>query len=206
MGAAIQLPFVEHTVPSAASSDDRESQSGALDWQGTTLSFEVHGNQMHHSIWSLGHRFGEAQHPGPHQSLVLGCTNGGLRNKEALAVAQGPGIWTYSETHLSSITQVSSGKALKHAARQENRLLRPFFSAPAPLRSRSDWAGTWTGVVCTSDFCSKPPPSFKLNGHQICGTLVAFWPPSIKLGPTVSLWCHFTVCPVVPLGRVPQRS
>ncbi|CAL1170378.1 unnamed protein product [Cladocopium goreaui] len=172
MGAAIQLPFVEHTVPSAASSDDRESQSGALDWQGTTLSFEVHGNQMHHSIWSLGHRFGEAQHPGPHQSLVLGCTNGGLRNKEALAVAQGPGIWTYSETHLSSITQVSSGKALKHAARQENRLLRPFFSAPAPLRSRSDWAGTWTGVVCTSDFCSKQlqvewPPDLWNSGRVL---------------------------------------
>lgn len=172
MGAAIQLPFVEHTVPSAASSDDRESQSGALDWQGATLSFEVHGNQMHHSIWSLGHRFGEAQHPGPHQSLVLGCTNGGLRNKEALAVAQGPGIWTYSETHLSSITQVSSGKALKHAARQENRLLRPFFSAPAPLRSRSDWAGTWTGVVCTSDFCSKQlqvewPPDLWNSGRVL---------------------------------------
>ena len=114
-----------------------------------------HDSELH-TLWSSGHRFGEASHPGPYSSLVIGSTNpGGLRNKEALAVAQGPGIWTYSETHLSAFTQVTSSKALKSVARKEQRLLRTYFSAPAPLRSRSNWAGTWTGVACTSDFSSK---------------------------------------------------
>ena len=149
-GMAFQLPFAEQNVPSAASTDDCECQSGALAGPAETWNLHQLASATHHQ-WSLGHRFG------PHKHLVIGSTNpGGLRSKEALAVAQGPGIWTYSETQLSAFTQVSSGKALRHAARQTNRLLRTHFGAPAPLRSRSDWAGTWTGVACTSDFSSKP--------------------------------------------------
>ena len=40
-----------------------------------------------------GLRVGEASHPGPPNSLLIGTTNpGGLRNKELLAVGQGCGI------------------------------------------------------------------------------------------------------------------
>lgn len=66
----------------------------------------------------------------------------------------------------------SSSKAVKFAARQDNRLLRTYFGAPAPLRSRSDWAGTWTGVACTSDFGSKQlrkdwPPDLWNSGRVL---------------------------------------
>lgn len=103
-----------------------------------------------------GQRIGEASHPGPCDVLTIGTTNpGGLRNKEWLAVDQGCGIWTYSETQLSRVTQFSTAKALKYYAQQVGRHLQVHFGAPAPLRARSTWAGSWTGVACTSDFSSK---------------------------------------------------
>ncbi|CAL1166621.1 unnamed protein product [Cladocopium goreaui] len=103
-----------------------------------------------------GQRIGEANHPGPLEFLTIGTTNpGGLRNKEQLAVEQGSGIWSYSETHLSKVTQISAAKALKFHAANEGRHLRVHFGAPAALRARSSWAGTWTGVACTSDHSSK---------------------------------------------------
>ncbi|CAL1128806.1 unnamed protein product, partial [Cladocopium goreaui] len=92
----------------------------------------------------------------PSDVLTIGTTNpGGLRNKEWLAVDQGCGIWTYSETQLSRVTQFSTAKALKYYAQQVGRHLQVHFGAPAPLRARSTWAGSWTGVACTSDFSSK---------------------------------------------------
>ena len=103
-----------------------------------------------------GQRIGEATHPGPLEFLTIGTTNpGGLRNKEQLAVEQGSGIWSYAETHLSKVTQCSATKALKHHAASEGRFLRVHHGAPAPLRARSTWAGTWTGVTCTSDHSSR---------------------------------------------------
>eukprot|EP00435_Cladocopium_sp_Y103_P062884 s241_g24.t1 len=104
----------------------------------------------------VGQRVGEARHPGPQDTLLIGSTNpGGLRSRELLAVEQGPGIWTYAETQLSRVTQHSSAKALRHHATQASRHLRVHHSAPAALRARSTWAGSWTGVTCTSDFSSK---------------------------------------------------
>ena len=173
-GAAFQMPLAELSVPSAASSDDCDHRSGAAeatDGHWTDLADLVQPDGELHDHWSSGHRCGEASHPGPPHNLVIGCTNpGGLRSKEALAIAQGPGIWTYSETQLSAVTQVSSSKALKYAARLDHRLLRTFFCVPATLRSRSDWAGTWTGVACTSDFSSKQlqidwPPDLWQSGR-----------------------------------------
>ena len=139
---------------------------------------------------------GRLIHPGPYKHLVIGSTNpGGLRSKEALAVAQGPGIWTYSETQLSAFTQVSSGKALRHAARQTNRLLRTHFGAPAPLRSRSDWAGTWTGVACTSDFSSK---------HLQIDWPVDLWNSGRVLATQHQIGCHnITVVSLYGLPRGP---
>ena len=150
-------PFAEHFQPSAASAsaDDRELRS------------EVHaGTRADTTLldllndppppWFRGVRLGEASHPGPFTDLCLGCTNpSGLRGKESLAVGLGPGIWTFSETHLSSITQGTASRALKASARDHGRLVRPHHGAPAPLRSRSSWAGTHTGVLCLSDHKSQ---------------------------------------------------
>eukprot|EP00435_Cladocopium_sp_Y103_P064826 s87_g26.t1 len=103
-----------------------------------------------------GCRIGEAAHPGPEGVLTIGTTNpGGLRGKELLAVEQGSGIWTYAETQFCRITQVSAAKALKYHASSQGRYLRVHHGAPAPFRARSNWAGSWTGVACTSDICSK---------------------------------------------------
>lgn len=75
-------------------------------------------------------------HPPPTSAIS------GLRSKEAVAIAQGPGIWTYSETQLSAITQVSTSKALKYA-------------------------GTWTGVACNSGFGLK---QLCIDRHGILAT------------------------------------
>ena len=115
--------------------------------------------EPHHPLWHghlQGLRIGEALHPGPTEFLTVGTSNpGGLPNKELLAVGQGSGIWSYSETHLSAVTQASAAKAFKYHASQEGRHLRVHFGAPVALRSRSTWAGTWSGTACTSDFSSK---------------------------------------------------
>ena len=113
-------------------------------------------------------RIGEAAHPGPilleddfeatpDQSidptlLQIGCSNtAGLRQKEPQAISLGPGIWAYTETQLSSITQPNCAARLRALAHQQQRHLRVFAGAPARLRSRSQWAGSWTGVLITSD-------------------------------------------------------
>ena len=132
-------PFAARYVPSTAPSGDCDLQSGALGTKNIPLSWPSHG----YADETL--RFGEALHPGP---LTLGCTNpGGLRSKEALAIDQGPGIWSYSETQLSSFTQRSAAKALTSLARQQDRRLRTMFGSPAPLTPRSSWAGSWSGVA-----------------------------------------------------------
>ena len=150
--AALALPFAELKVLSAAPLvGDCDSRSGADKLQccfGEALQLPF--------SWQSGARIGEASHPGPSSTVVVGCSNpGGLRNKEQHAIDQGVGIWSYSETHLSTYTQITAARALKKAARDQGRLLRTYFSAPAPLRNRSTWAGKHTGVAVTSDFRSK---------------------------------------------------
>ena len=121
----------------------------------------------------LGCRVGEASHPGPDDYVVLGTTNtGGLRQKEQLAIEQGSGIWTYAETQLSSVTIPSSAAALRYHAKSHNRHVRSHFSAPAPLRNRSSWAGSWTGVACVTDHFSKQlqlpwPPTMWESGRVL---------------------------------------
>eukprot|EP00435_Cladocopium_sp_Y103_P040678 s434_g11.t1 len=170
IGSASHLPFAALNVHSAASSDACEMRSGAgvaaadncwgsLDTLLVVSAVVINSGEQVISPGSpglCGQRLGEATHPGPLDLLTVGTTNpGGLRQKEPLAIEQGGGIWSYSETHLSGVTQKSSTRALKACARQDNRHLRVHHGAPAPLRSRSDWAGTYTGVTTTSDFCSK---------------------------------------------------
>jgi hypothetical protein len=120
-----------------------------------------------------GQRIGEATHPGPMEFLTIGVTNpSGLRNKEQLAVEQGSGIWSYSETQLSTVTQKTLAKALKFHAANAGRHLRVHYGAPATLRARSTWAGTWAGVACTSDHSSKAlqvpwPDDFWTSGRVL---------------------------------------
>eukprot|EP00438_Fugacium_kawagutii_P007292 Skav235686 [mRNA] locus=scaffold280:101237:102061:+ [translate_table: standard] len=146
IGLASSHPLAEHLVPSTAPLGDCEFQSGAL--SGRT----VYGHTDVGGPFEVC-RVGEASHPGPYQNIVLGCSNpSGLRNRESLAIGQGPGIWTYSETQFSNLTQISSARALRAAARMADRHVRPVFGAPATLRPRSTWAGSWTGVACISDY------------------------------------------------------
>ena len=56
-------------------------------------------------------RVGEARHPGPELEmdhlLTAGISKpGGVRNKEDLILALGPGLWTMTETQLSSVTRI----------------------------------------------------------------------------------------------------
>ena len=103
-----------------------------------------------------GHRYGEARHPGPdseHGLFTISTPNpSGLRSKESLVADWGPGIHNFSETQLSVITQPSVARQLRFCAKQQGRQLRVHVGAPAPIRSGSRWAGTWTGVLVASDF------------------------------------------------------
>ena len=105
----------------------------------------------------IGQRIGEASHPGPaHQfPLRISTSNpGGLRGKEAHIIDLGPGIHQMSETHLSSVTGPRSASTCKHLARAHNRQVQFHTGSNAPLRQRSTWAGTWTGVATLSDLTS----------------------------------------------------
>eukprot|EP00435_Cladocopium_sp_Y103_P015024 s295_g3.t1 len=125
-----------------------------------------------------GLRIGEASHPGPPDLLTIGSTNpSGLRGKELLAIDQGGGIWHYAESQLSSVTQASAAKSLKYHAGQVGRHVRVHHSAPAALRSRSTWAGAWSGITCTSDFPSK--------------RLQVDWPPDVWSSGRVLATQHF---------------
>ena len=186
--SAWSQPFAVHFVPSTAPPGDRDLPSGALGSKNTFLA------QVSLGHFQSTYRIGEAAHPGPLEGITLGCTNpGGLRLKESLAVGLGQGLWTYSETQLSSYTQRSSAKAIRALARENSRVIRPFFGAPAPLRSRSTWAGSWTGVACLSDF-----PGKKLEIE---------WPPDLWASGRVLATQHFigsSVLTVVSLYGLPR--
>ena len=86
----------------------------------------------------------------------MGTTNpSGLRGKEAHLIDHGPGIWHLSETQLSPITAPICKRRISALGNQQQRLIRCTTGSPAPLRGRSSWAGSWTGVMIASDFPSK---------------------------------------------------
>ena len=91
------------------------------------------------------HRWGEALHPGPHDGVStivqFGFSNpSGLRKKEEIAVGLGPGIWSFSETHLSQVTQRSCASSLKQLAAAAGRDLKVHLGAPVAPRPHSEWA------------------------------------------------------------------
>ena len=134
-------------------------------------------------------RIGEASNPGPTDTLWLGTTNpSGFRGKESLALDWGPGLWHLSETQLSASSFAASRASLRSQGQAQHRNIRVLAGAPAPLRSGSSWAGSWTGVLTFGDFPAKPlaltwtPGAFETGrvqatqhfvaGHQIITTNV----------------------------------
>ena len=97
-------------------------------------------------------RIGEARHPGP--SLVhFGASKpAGLRRKELHACELGPGVWSFSETQLSNVTQKTCIAQLKSIAHGAHRDVRVYHGAPVQTRVNSTWAGSWSGVSVLSDF------------------------------------------------------
>ena len=141
-------------------------------------------------IWSgmgscSGFRFGEADNPGPNASFCLSTSNpSGLRAKEGIVCEFPPGIHCVAESQLSNVTLPTSAGTLRSLARKQNRSLRVMTGAPAAIRSHSSWAGTWTGVLATSDFPSRgltiewPPGVFEsgrvlLTYHDVGGLPVS---------------------------------
>ena len=109
-------------------------------------------------------RVGEAANPGPDddnpcnaQYLTVATSNpSGFRGKEELLLGQGCGIFHLSETQLSHVTGPSSIKRLAALGRDQQRHIRTVHGAYAPLRANSLWAGSWTGVLISSDFPVQP--------------------------------------------------
>ena len=142
-------PLARHFTVSSATQVDREHGSGA----------RFGSVPEHLACCFAGIRVGEASHPGPatDQDMLLnvGLSNpGGLRAKEDIVLQMGPGIWTMAETQLSTVTTRNSARSFKSGGRKLQRVLRPHYSHPAPLRQGSNWAGKWTGVCTISDWPS----------------------------------------------------
>ena len=122
------------------------------------------------------HPWGEALNPGPSDDPGLfwvGFSNpSGLRGKEDTALSLGCGVWSFSETQLSAVTQLSCSKRLKYLAAEQHRNLRVILGAPVACRANSNWAGSWAGVATMADVPSrevKLPYTFEHN----CGRMLA---------------------------------
>ena len=126
-----------------------------------------------------GQRIGGAHHPGPMEFLTIGTTNlGGMRNKEPLAVEQGCGIWSYAETQLSKVTQVSAAKALKFHASQTGI---SEYTMGHQLRSDHGPHGPARGQVWLAPVISRPNV-FKFHGPD------EFWTFRTSSGDTALCW------------------
>ena len=145
-------------------------------------------------------RIGEAAVPGPAEDsflsfphwvtpslpdFCLGVGNpGGIANKHHMFETFPVGWWHLTETQASKAQQCSFQKSLKSFAFRQDRLLRSCMGHPAPLRSNSDTAGSWTGVLSFGDCpirqvpCVWPPglyPSGRIDlaVAHICGLEIA---------------------------------
>ena len=160
-----------------------------------TLDFLL--QDVAHQVRSHDHDYpiGEASNPGPDLTINVGNPSG-LNNKEHVVYALPAGITCLSETQLAAPGQVWSCGRLRSAARSDGRRLVVLPGAAVPLRARSEFVGTWSGVLQTSDLpCHRvqlPWPndefrigraqvaSFRLGDVSVLGTVVYGWAP----GPT----------------------
>ena len=120
-------------------------------------------------FWLLVHRFGEAHHPGP--LLRIGTVNpSGVLGKADQLLTLPCGIWNVAETHLSLPAVRPFVRRLRAGARQDHRRLRVLHGALAPVRARSTYAGTWTGVLQMIDAPARklhlPWPDGAWPGHD----------------------------------------
>eukprot|EP00438_Fugacium_kawagutii_P005624 Skav235142 [mRNA] locus=scaffold1072:49794:54677:- [translate_table: standard] len=103
-------------------------------------------------------RCGEALNPGLQQDeyvVPFGFSNpGGIRNKEEVIMSLGQGVWHFSETHLTSVTQRSFAGRMRALAASAHQDVRLHLGAPVAPRPGSEWAGTWAGVCVASHFPS----------------------------------------------------
>ena len=153
--------LARHYIVSTASSDDCELES-EFPWESRTRA-EVNLGYGRFPFTMTNHRIGEAENPGPLNQpmeenaclLAIGTSNpSGLRRKEAIAIEMGAGIWSFSETHLTSQTSRTCCYYMKQLALQQNRQVKLEVGHPAALRAHSQWAGTWTGVAQLTDLPS----------------------------------------------------
>ena len=101
------------------------------------------------------HRVGEASNPGP--VCHLGTSNpGGIRNKEMIYGQLPFGVWGIAETHLAQPGLRSTRSAFHRAGREYQRHFAVLPGAMVPLRSRSESAGTWAGVMTIGDLILRP--------------------------------------------------
>lgn len=153
--------------------------------------------------FASGVRFGGALHPGPtfeHGSdtassfrFCLGTADvAGFSNKLDLIHSLPGGVWGCTETQLTEDGIRFARNHLRLTGQQAGRCLRTVFGAPAPCRSLSSTAGTWTGVCAVADFPLSHVPIQWQGTDFSCGrTLVA----SVHIGAMsltcgiVYLWC-----------------
>ena len=159
------MPCLTRTFMHSAAHRDNGSGETSLD---TRIP---HGEPPH-----LVLRFGEALHPGP--TLRIGTTNPSGANGKAQYIADlPPGIWNLSETHLTTDTTKSFDKQLKFHTRAAHRRIRTSYGAPAPLRTGSQSAGTWTGVLQFADLPTQAihVPNLANFHHQGRLHISRFW-------------------------------
>ena len=152
-------PFARHFFTSSAASVDREhgSEDGGRHVPGLGTLWCTHLALDQIDVYTFQCRLGEASNPGPNilppMLLTVGTSNpGGLRRKEEIIFDRGPGLWTLTETQLSFATMRTTAGVFRSLGNNSNRAIRPLFSAEAPLRPGSTWAGAWSGVATISDF------------------------------------------------------
>ena len=100
-------------------------------------------------------RIGEAANPGPVNTFdfTLGTFNAaGASTRVDTILDLPPGLWGCTESQLSLSGQRQFDAALKFQGRQRGRQIRTVYGAPAPTRTLTSSAGTWTGVFQMTDF------------------------------------------------------
>ena len=152
------------------------------------------------------HRQGEALNPGPfpletipvapNTFLLTQSNAGSLRDKIQLVASLGPGIHSFSETHLTGGNFPSFRRALKHLASQQSRKVTSITGFHAPARDHQQQVGSWTGVLQVTDYrayaLTLPWPEERWHtGWKQCRTYLPRhfllealfeWPPSPPAG------------------------
>ena len=170
--AAFQLPLARHFELRAA---DLSACYHGSEGTGWLADFR---DPCSHEDLLLFHPWGEALNPGPRATdsdsslFWLGFSNPtGMRGKEDIIMTLGTGIWSFSETQLSSVTQRSTSARLKFLAAAQHRELRILMGAPVAFRPGSSWAGGWAGVATIADVPSREL-QLPYNNERSCGRIM----------------------------------